>query len=37
MSRRDYITFAVVVALVALAIGTVWVLGASHNWRLKAG
>lgn len=37
MARRDYITFAIVVALVVLAIVTVWVLGATHNWRLKPG
>jgi hypothetical protein len=37
MTRRDYMTFSIVVALVGLAIVTVWVLGATHNWRLKPG
>lgn len=37
MTRSDYITFAIVVAIVVMAIVTVWVLGATHNWRLKPG
>jgi len=34
MTRRDVITFAIIVATVALTIATVWVLGNMHHWRL---
>jgi hypothetical protein len=34
MTRRDYIAYAILVAIVALTIATVWVLGKTHHWRL---